>query len=65
MAKVWATREYEDKLLDEILHRAERELKIRTATKEERERLVKAELFECYADPVYFIENYLYTDKNP
>lgn len=69
MAKVWASPEYEDKLLEEVLHRVERELRIKHpevgAFSASAEELVKSELLECYGDPVYFIENYLYTDKNP
>ena len=63
--KVWATPEYETKLLQEILSRVERELKIDNATPKEKEDIIRKELLECYNDPVYFIENYLYTDKNP
>jgi len=32
MSKTWASEIYEDKLLEEILHRVERELKIELAT---------------------------------
>lgn len=64
MSKTWASEIYEDKLLEEILHRVERELKIELATWKEKEALIRNELLECYNDPVYFIENFLYTDKN-
>jgi len=63
--KTWAPDIYEDKLLDEILLRVSRELKIKEAKPKEKEKIITKELLECYEDPVYFIENYLYTDKNP
>lgn len=65
MTNTWATSEYEDKLLNEILHRVKRELTIKQAKLDDKKALIKKELLECYSDPVYFIENYLYTDKNP
>jgi len=65
MSKTWATPEYEDKLLEEILSRVYRELKIKEATWKGKKQLIKKELLDCYEDPVYFIENFLYIDKNP
>lgn len=65
MAKTWASPEYEDLLLDEILNRVTRELTIKEASKEEKKQIITKEMFECYNDCVYFIENYLRCDKNP
>lgn len=62
---VWSTPEYEDRLLDEVLHRVKRELTIKNAPSREKEKLIREELLLSYEDPVYWIENYLYTDKNP
>lgn len=62
---VWATPEYETKLLEEVLSRVTRELKIKQANGKDKEALIRGELLDCYNDPVYFIENYLWTDKNP
>lgn len=64
--KVWATPEYEEILLDALQDRAKRNTAINQARNnpEEFTRLVSEEMTECYNDPVYFIENYLYTDKN-
>jgi hypothetical protein len=62
---IWSSPEYEDKLLEEILHRVTRELQIKNATGKDKEKLIRNELLDCYNDPVYFIENYLWTDKNP
>jgi hypothetical protein len=64
MRKTWASEIYEDKLLEELLSRVERELKINNAKPEEKKKLITKELLDCYEDPNYFIENYLYTDKN-
>ena len=61
----WAPDIYEEKLLEEILHRVERELKIKNANNDDKKKLITNEMLECYNDCVYFIENYLYTDKNP
>ena len=65
MAKNWCSDEYENKLLDEILHRVSRELKIKETKWEEKKQLITKEMYDCFEDPVYFIENYLFTDKNP
>lgn len=65
MSNTWATPEYEDKLLEEILSRITRELEIKGAKGEDKKQLIKKELLDCYEDPVYFIENFLYIDKNP
>lgn len=66
--KTLATHEYESKLLDALLGRVERDLEIEHLGKvdkaKQKERIMQ-EMKECYDDPVYFIENYLYTDKNP
>lgn len=62
---VWSTPEYENRLLEEVMSRVERELRIKQANWKEKESIIRNELLDCYNDPVYFIENYLYTDKNP
>lgn len=68
MAKTWATEIYEDKLLDALLGRVERDLEIEHLGKvdkaKQKERIM-LEMKECYDDPVFFVQNYLYTDKNP
>lgn len=66
--QTWSSYEYESSLLDALLGRVERELSIKKAKKEDPEeynRLIKKEMIECYFDPVFFVQNYLYTDKNP
>lgn len=65
MNKTWAPIEYEEKLLEELLHRVTREAKIKSLPQNDAKELMKQEMLECYNDCVYFIENYLYTDKNP
>lgn len=64
MRKTWSSQEYEDKILEELLSRVTRELKIQNAKGKEKEALITSELLDCFNDPCYFIENYLYTDKN-
>ena len=68
MAQTWATPEYEDRLLTCLLGRIERDLEIEQAKKKDPKKhkaIIKNEMVECYHDPVYFIENFLFTDKNP
>lgn len=68
MNKTFATVEYEDSLLDAILGRIQRDLEIDHAQKTDKEQylmLIKNEMLESYSDPVYFIENFLWCDKNP
>jgi hypothetical protein len=65
MERTWASPEYEDKILEEIHFRNERKLKIYLADAKVKQEIINKEIWECYSDPVYFIENYLYTDKNP
>lgn len=60
-----ATEWWEDKLLEEILSRVERELTIKNSNKEDKKKIITNEMLYCYSDPVYFVESYLYTDKNP
>lgn len=65
MAQSWASPEYENKILKEIISRTERGLKILNSSNEEKQKLIFNEMKECNDDPVYFIENYCFTDKNP
>jgi hypothetical protein len=65
MSKTWRTEIYEDLLLEEVLNRVKREIQIKEAKGKDREELIRYEMLTCYNDPVYFIENFLYTDKNP
>ena len=68
MEKTWATKEYEDKILDAVLDRVKRDLEIAEAEKNDPAKyneMIRKEMLECYHDPVYFIQNYLFTDKNP
>jgi hypothetical protein len=65
MREFLASTEYEDKLLDEVISRTSRELKIKEAKGEEKQRLITKELFDVHEDPIYFIENFLRMDKNP
>jgi len=68
MEKTFATTEYENKLLDEILRRVARDIEIRELLKWDKkkaQKIIEQEMLECYSDPVFFIENYLFTDKNP
>ena len=68
MSKTFATPEYEEQLLEALLGRIERDLEIqhlgKTDKVKQKERIIQ-EMTECHNDPVYFIENYLYTEKNP
>jgi hypothetical protein len=63
----YATPEYEDNLLDEILSRIARDQEIKELIKSDKEKAknkIQREMIKCYQDPVYFIESYLYTEKN-
>lgn len=65
---VWATPEYESKLLEEVLSRVTRELELKFLLETDEKAYwarVTEEMRECHDDPVYLIENYLWTDKNP
>lgn len=65
MAIYWSTDEYENQLLEAILWRVQRELEIKESDNNTKKVLIQNEMSECYNDCVYFIENYLYLDKNP
>jgi hypothetical protein len=64
---MYATQEYEDSLLDEVLSRISREQEIKELIKSDKDKAtvkIQQEMIKCYQDPVYFIESYLYTEKN-
>jgi len=68
MERTWATPEYENYLLDAVLDRVKRDLEIAEAEKNDPDKfqsMIRKEMLECYEDPVFFIQNYLFTDKNP
>ena len=68
MSKTFATPEYEDKLLDELLSRITRDIEIKESLKWDKKKakkIIEQEMLACFDDCVYFIEHYLFTDKNP
>lgn len=65
MARIWGSLEYEEKVLDELISRVKRDNDIKTWSNEKKKAIIQKEIYECYNDCVYFIENFLVTDKNP